>query len=269
MRGVLRSASLLFGLFCLLGGLGPLPFQVFHSGSAALLLYGAVLLALHFLWNRFDSWGKISRRLREVNDHRQPPPPLWWRRLRGFLAVCLTLAALGGGVTSIFMAKAAWGNPPPPGCTVVVLGCQAVNGRPSVMLQRRLDAALVYLRENPDSPVICTGGIDDNGELYSEAQVMSVYLQKNGIAPERIYREDASTNTLENIGNARTLFDQNQLPLTVAVATDGFHQLRGQLYAEHYGLTAYGLPCRTPWGLLPGYWVREWMGLAKAIVLDL
>lgn len=57
------------------------------------------------------------------------------------LVVCILLLVLVG-----FMLHAAYGNAPPKQNapqTVIVLGCQINGDQPSVMLKRRLDAALV------------------------------------------------------------------------------------------------------------------------------
>lgn len=253
-------------LYSLCFAVAPLPFGVRNAGMVGLGLYGAALLLLLSTWNLFDGWGRIPRRLHEVSDRRRAPAPYWWKRARFLAALILALYTAGSVCASALMAKAAWGNPPAPGATVIVLGCQVQDGKPSLMLARRLDAALLFLQENPESVVVCSGG-GPEGAL-SEAAVMSQYLQEHGISPERIYLEERSSNTKENVAFSAGIIRENGLSEQAAIASDGFHQLRGQLYARKNGLAAGGLPAVTPWGLLPSYWVREWFGVAKAVVLD-
>ena len=89
----------------------------------------------------------------------------------------------------------AWhrGNSPPSYATVVVLGCK-VNGRdPSLMLQRRLEAALPYIKDHPEVPCIVSGGQGNNEEI-SEAQAMKEWLIQYGVPESQIYLEDRSTD---------------------------------------------------------------------------
>lgn len=145
--------------------------------------------------------------------------------------------------------------------TAIVLGCSVIGDQPSLMLQNRLRAILPLLQQNPDMPVITTGGGDAQ---ITEAQAQKNWLIANGIAVDRIYTEPLSVDTKSNIANATEIIAANNLYTNVIIATDGFHQMRGQLYASHYGLTAIGASSITPWGLLPTYWLREQMGIIEA-----
>lgn len=260
---VLRAGAFAGGIVSICVGLMPLAFMVFNTGAAAFIGAGGVAVFLAVFWDRFDGWGRIPRRLHEVSDLRRSPAPVWWKRLRLFLSICLVLFVAGGCAVSALMMAAIY-NAPGPEATVVVLGCRVYGDQPSLMLQRRLDAALEYLSAHPESPVVCAGGRDQR-DPYSEAYVMARYLEAQGISPERIYQEDTSTTTRENLANAASIIRENGLPQQAAIATDAFHELRGQLYAKRSGLDGRSLPAQTPWGIAPSYWVREWLGLAKAL----
>ena len=80
--------------------------------------------------------------------------------------------------------------------------------------------------------------------------------------------ENQSSNTRENLELTAPLLKQAGLGPQVVMVSDGFHQLRGQLYARRVGLEPTGLPSKTPWGLLPTYWLREQMGICKALLLE-
>ncbi|MBR0360437.1 MAG: YdcF family protein, partial [Clostridia bacterium] len=80
---------------------------------------------------------------------------------------------------------------------LIVLGCGLNGSTPSESLVKRLDKAIEYSSRNTDCKIIVTGG-QGSGEDVSEAEAMYIYLVENGINPERIIREDASTSTTEN-----------------------------------------------------------------------
>ena len=258
-----RSLSFWGGAASFSLGLLSLPSLVFNLGSAALLAFGGTAMALPILWDRFDGWGRVPRRLHEVSDHRRPPVPSWWKKLRISLAACLALGAAVGTGLSIAMAAAIW-NTPPENATVIVLGCKVYGSQPSPMLQRRLNTALKYLEANPESVVVCSGG-QSAGDPYSEAKVMAQYLYDHKISQERIFLEEKSTSTAENLTFSAQIIRDNGLPTEIALATDGFHQLRSQIFSRKNGLKPSALPASTSWNVIPCYWVREWLGLAKAL----
>ena len=123
--------------------------------------------------------------------------PRWLRRAVSLLAAVCAAAVL---VTLGMMARAA-GNRPPEDmpCTVIVLGCQVLeDGRPSLMLQKRIDAAYGYLSAHPDAACVASGGLDDS-ETVTEAQCIRSTLVSMGIDEGRIYLEDRSRSTEENL----------------------------------------------------------------------
>ena len=82
-----------------------------------------------------------------------------------------------------------------------------------------------------------------------------------GIDPARLYREDQSTSTAENMAFSAAVIAENRLPRQVVIATDGFHQYRCAAYAKQNGLAAWAASCPSPWYLGPGYWCREMAGI--------
>ena len=61
---------------------------------------------------------------------------------------------------------------------------------------------------------------------------------------------------------------QEGLPERLVIVTDGYHQLRGRIYAGTQGFTqVYSWSGKTPWGLLPSYGVREMLAIGQAVVL--
>lgn len=177
------------------------------------------------------------------------------------MILCIVLAA----VISAFMIRASADAPDGRPSTVVVLGCKVNGTSPSLMLQRRLNAAYEFLIENPETNVIVSGG-KGGDEQISEAQCMMEYLVEKGIAPERIYLEDKSTSTYENLKFSKEIIDANGMSSDITIVTDSFHQLRADMIAEDIGIHSYNVSAHTPPWLLPTYWVREWFGVCYQFV---
>ena len=149
--------------------------------------------------------------------------------------------------------------------TVVVLGCLVHGSTPSRMLSDRINSAYEYLSVNEDAVCIASGGMGEN-EQISEAQCIKNELTALGISPERIIMEDKSTSTAENIEFSAKIINDMGLPTDIAVASDNFHQLRAQIYAQKAGLNAHSLGCKTVWYLSAGYWFREVAGVIYALI---
>lgn len=148
--------------------------------------------------------------------------------------------------------------------TVIVLGCKVNGTKPSQMLRRRLDAAVDYLHAKPDANCIVTGGQGYN-ETQTEASVMAAYLQENGIDSSRIYQEDQSTNTRQNLEFSQKIMEEHQHSNDILIISDGYHQFRAYLIANKLRMTSYALSGHTSWWLIPAYSIREIFSLIKLI----
>ena len=149
--------------------------------------------------------------------------------------------------------------------TVMVLGCQVIGEKPSVMLRQRIETAYAYLAAHPEVKCVATGGKGGN-ENISEGECIRRELVAMGIDPGRIYVEDQSTSTAENMQFSSRIIAAQKFPTTVVVASDTFHQLRAGIYAKRSGLEARSLGCRSPWYLSGGYWTREVLALYAAFI---
>lgn len=144
--------------------------------------------------------------------------------------------------------------------TVIVLGCKINGNRPSRMLAARLKKAAEYLNENPGATCVVAGG-QGSDEDYPEALVMKNYLMEKGVDGERVFMEDKSTSTDENIKFSAEIIEGEELSENVLIVSDRFHQYRAQRLAKKYGLTGYSLACKTYWYLALPYWFREMGGI--------
>lgn len=156
-------------------------------------------------------------------------------------------------------------NKPHNSDTVIVLGCKVKGTRPSLMLKRRLDSACTYLKENNEVLVIVSGG-KGKDEQISEAECMKAYLIENGIAPERIYKEDKSTSTFENFKFSKEIMQEYNLGDKATVITDGYHQLRAGMIAGNLGIETNSVSAPTSLWLIPTYWVREWFAIVYTFI---
>ncbi len=232
MRKVLTGLCLLGAVWFLL----PVGIGALHIG----MVYPAGVLVYLALCIRRPRWfEKVPRALRGLANI-------------GVGVVIAVSVVVSGMMLHAAAREPAEGEP----VTVVVLGCQTIGERPSLTLRRRIEAAYEYLAANEEAVCICTGGTDD-GETVSEGEVAVRVLQEMGIEPERLYIEDVSRNTEENLRFAADIIGEEGLPETVAVASDRFHQYRGIYWAEAAGLEPYALPCGTHWYLSGALWCRD------------
>ena len=232
---------------CVLGAvyfLLPLSMGVLHIG----MLYPAAGLLLAAVWLVFPA---LFRRW-----------PRWLRR-----TVCVALAAgvlVLGTILTLMGIRAAHHPDGTRPVTVIVLGCQVrPDGTPSRMLRDRIQAAYDYLAVHEEAVCVASGGQNDR-EPTTEARCIRDELVRRGIDPGRIYLEEKSLNTRQNISYAADIIRAKGLPTEVAVASDNFHQLRAAVYARGSGLEAQSLGCRSYWLLGPGYWAREVIAVAAA-----
>ena len=237
--GILLGLGILCLLYCLyiflFVSFGTWFFMVWGIGGLVLLVWGGLL---------------IGQKTEEI--------PRWFKVCWGLL-VGISLAVLIVVEGLIFTEFGARAQPGADYC--IILGAQMKTSGPSDVLKRRLDRALVYLRENPETLVIVSGCQGSN-EPVSEARGMYDYLVGAGIAPERIMLEEASRNTCENLEFSGRLLNRQEN--SVVLVTNNFHMFRalrladGAGYAHVQGQAASSYP----W-MLPNNLLREFMGVVK------
>ena len=131
------------------------------------------------------------------------------------------------------------------------------DGQPSAALAARCDTAAALLAANPDSKAVLCGGQGGN-EPCTEADSMYAYLtEQKGVDPARLLREDQSTNTIQNLTNARVLIETTEGrahgDYTAAVVTSDYHLARAKMLLQRAGYEeGLGVPAPTPY---PGQWV--------------
>ena len=186
----------------------------------------------------------------------------------GLLCIGLSMGLVAAVITGIPIAKAATAVPQP--CEyVIVLGAGINGSTPSLSLRDRLDAAYEYLTAHPDAICIVSGG-QGPGEDLTEALCMYLDLTEKGITPERIWMEDKSTSTRENIAFSLALIEEKtgQRPLKAGVLSSEYHMYRAKLVAREQGLNAIEIPAKTSWvSLRINYFLREIVAVWYYLIL--
>ena len=186
------------------------------------------------------------------------------RVLVGLLALGLALfAALE--VQVIQWSRTDWETQP---VAVVVLGAGVNGTEPSLSLLVRLEAALDYIQDKPDIPIVVTGS-QGPGEDISEARCMADWLMENGVPESRILLEDQADNTRENIAFSKAMLAERGVDVEgcIAVVSSDYHLYRASLMWGTPGMApvAARMPGRF-WPLTINYYIREAFGAAAYLV---
>lgn len=250
----LRAVGTGIGALIALWGVLPAFTGRLHAGSITMIVVG---LLLCIVCVRFSAVAKLVARL--------------WQPTVGKIALVITAAIVATlmllfTVVSVLMICANF-NRPVEDATVIVLGAGLRGERPSRILRERLDATVEYLGAHPQAVCIVSGG-QGGDEVCTEASVMRSYLLDKGIAEERIYVEDKSTSTFENIAFSQKVIEKEGLNPQIAMVTQEFHQYRAQQFAKAAGFTEIGaITAHTPWELLGSYWIRDFAGICHMVLL--
>lgn len=155
---------------------------------------------------------------------------------------------------------------------IVVLGAAQYDGRPSPVLEARLDHALMLYQEGVAPIIVLTGGIG-TGDTTSEALVGKRYLEGHHIPATALVVRPEGRSTVSSMEAIARWLERQGLE-RITLVSDPFHMARLRLEAERLGIVAYTSPTRTSpisgslRGELPYYaaeafkvpvaWVRSW-----------
>lgn len=247
-RIVISSVLYIFLIWFIL----PVGFGVLNPGNILGVILCVLLLVkfsfpkIYCMINRFFTENKITK-------------VLWDTGKICFSLFCIYAVIISG--LMIFACNA----PVNKSSTAVVLGAQVKNGRPSVLLQQRINAAYDYLNKNKNANAVVTGG-QGSDEALSEGQCMYDALVYMGIDKRSIYIEDKAENTQQNIKYSYEIIEKENLNKNLAIVTDSYHQLRARLIANkqniHSDIGAINTE-NTFIGYItyPTYFVREWIAI--------
>jgi uncharacterized SAM-binding protein YcdF (DUF218 family) len=123
---------------------------------------------------------------------------------------------------------------------IVVLGAAQWNGRPSDVLQARLDRAL-ELYDDGYAPLIVVTGGKALGDAYTEAETGRNYLVDHGVPASAILEEDQSRDTWSSLLGVADVLRGTDVH-SLLIVSDGFHLFRAEMMARHLGYEVHGSP---------------------------
>lgn len=127
---------------------------------------------------------------------------------------------------------------------IVVLGAAQYNGKPSPVLQARLDYGISLYKKKLAPRMIFTGGVGV-GDTLSEGEVSRRYAEKMGVPASAIMVEREGVTSAESVAAAAALMRDAKLR-TALVVSDSYHMLRVELLARRAGIQPYRAPAPTP-----------------------
>lgn len=133
---------------------------------------------------------------------------------------------------------------------IVVLGAQVyADGQLSPQLELRMEAALAEYERLPRLIITC-GGRGKN-EPAPEGDLMRKWLLDKGVPENMVFSESTSTNTMQNLKNARRFLPEGENRITVI--TSDYHLPRALQLARDAGFDPDGIgsPCK------PEYWLKN------------
>ena len=156
--------------------------------------------------------------------------------------MCLALALLWGASLAAVLLVGNRDSAQAAGA-IVVLGAAQYAGRPSPVLEARLDHAIRLYRRGIAPKLIVTGG-KAAGDITSEAETSARYARRKGVPASAIILEDESRSTTEQMHAVARMARTRNIG-TVVLVSDRFHMLRLLLTAWKLDLKAYGSPTRS------------------------
>jgi len=127
-----------------------------------------------------------------------------------------------------------------PADAIIVLGAAEYRGKPSPVLEARLNHALfLYLRHI--APRIITTGGAGGDPVFTEGSVGRSYLSERGVPLEAIIVEREAGSTAQSVTAVAEIMRRMNLQSAVVVS-DGYHIFRAKKMLESTGLKVYGSP---------------------------
>ena len=149
---------------------------------------------------------------------------------------------------------------------IVILGCAVKpDGTLYPLIKGRVDKAVEFAREQEEktghAPVFIPSGGKGDDEPLAEAQAMKNYLLSCGIPEDRIFAEDKSVNTLENMRFSKKIAESYKSNAKTAFSTTNYHVFRSGILANKTGWNIDGMGSKTKWYFWPNALIREFIGM--------
>ncbi len=158
---------------------------------------------------------------------------------------------------------------------LIILGAHVNGTIPSKALMSRILSAYDYLKSNPSTKAVLTGG-QGRGEIISEALCMKQELLKLGIDEQYLLLEDSSTTTKQNIAFATELilkaekisaWNRDKKDIHLIIVTNDFHALRGRTIGKAAGFqNVESIGATSSIVMRLHYYTREMLSWMKFVV---
>ncbi|MDI2031715.1 YdcF family protein [Saccharopolyspora sp. TS4A08] len=161
---------------------------------------------------------------------------------RALLGTLLVVVLVIGG-TAIRVWQVARADDRQPVDIVVVLGAAQYHGKPSDILEARLEQALGLYEDGLTDYIVTVGG-RKAGDTYTEAQAGKNWLVENGVPRDKIVDVDVGSDTLGSMQAVTDLAEQRRWD-TALIVSDPWHSLRARTMATDMGLESWASPARS------------------------
>ena len=118
----------------------------------------------------------------------------------------------------------------------IVLGAAQYDGRPSDVLEARLEHARSLYAGGVVNYVLTVGG-GQPGDAYTEAESGEMWLENHGVPKDRVIAVGTGSDTLISLESVAPIYRQHNWQSAVIV-TDPWHEWRAQLMAHDAGINA-------------------------------
>jgi uncharacterized SAM-binding protein YcdF (DUF218 family) len=143
---------------------------------------------------------------------------------------------------------------------IIILGAAEYRGKPSPILQSRLNHALDLYSKGMARLLLTTGGAGGDAR-YTEGEVGRSYLIGKGVPSEAILVEPEGATTAQSLESAAEIMHSMNLHSCIVVS-DGYHIFRVKRLLQAHGIQVYGSPrVAKPQGRI----ARRWLYFRQAI----
>ena len=171
--------------------------------------------------------------------------------LRWLFRIALALVALLVLYVGVTFAQVWWASrsdDTSAASAIIVMGAAQWNGRPSPVLQGRLDHAVDLYEEGVAPLVVVTGG-KQAGDAVTQGASGYLYLREKGVPDEAIKVEVDGRNSFEELSASALILRQAGVGNDVVIVTDPYHALRAGEIAREVGMDAHVSPTHSASGV--------------------
>lgn len=122
---------------------------------------------------------------------------------------------------------------------ILVLGAGVKGGKPSPVLEDRLQRGIELYNKNIAGKIIMSG--DHGRKEYDEVNAMKDFAIDKGVSSEDIFMDHAGFSTYESIYRAKEIFQADK----IVIVTQKYHLYRALYIADSLGIEAYGMDATT------------------------